>query len=502
MACQLTYDCLNDIFEHLEEDKPTLHSCLLVNRLVCEISVRILWRNIWDPENDFPTRPFRVTSSIFSTLVACLPNESKELLYKNEIFIPTPTPKPPLFNYAAFCKVLSIDEIDTMVNLVLEGELSININSLNDKKCLITNEIIKMFANQVSSLKILIYIYRLNHFSFTYFPGARNLSELYCKSNLPSNFFYQLSQVCNSLQSISIEFGVSVSNELKELISLQNNLKNITLILFEAKFASIIPFLTKNSNTITKLHIFCDNDEYLPLSFISLLQNLQEITFSSYFLDMCYFKDFEKLQYTHFPKLQNLNILSGCLKPEYIIKFLENSGNNLKRLYICESDKALSLSISKFCPNLRSLFIKLKNDEIDMLRIIFISCHHLESFMTWCGIGYLTEKEVLKTVANYSPKNFYELRIYNSTNSEFKSPEDLELYFIGWKNRIQNKILNLIINGQTMKRLIDEEENMKIIKKYENLGIIKLRIEKHSIKEMIEVGIGFRSFSSTKFIAG
>ena len=47
MGCQPT-DCLNDIFEYLEKDKFSLHSCLLVNRLWCEVAVRILWNNPWN----------------------------------------------------------------------------------------------------------------------------------------------------------------------------------------------------------------------------------------------------------------------------------------------------------------------------------------------------------------------------------------------------------------------------------------------------------------------
>ena len=43
---QLPIDCLNEIFEHLENDKVTLYSCLLVNRFWCKTSVRILWRII------------------------------------------------------------------------------------------------------------------------------------------------------------------------------------------------------------------------------------------------------------------------------------------------------------------------------------------------------------------------------------------------------------------------------------------------------------------------
>ena len=52
---------------------------------------------------------------ILSTLISCLPSESKELLHKNGIFISTPTSKPPLFNYASFFKVLSIEKIDEII---------------------------------------------------------------------------------------------------------------------------------------------------------------------------------------------------------------------------------------------------------------------------------------------------------------------------------------------------------------------------------------------------
>ena len=100
---QLPADCLNEIFEYLEEDKVTLRSCLLVNHLWCELSVRILWRSIRN----------------YNTLIACLPNESKEILHNNGIIIPTPTSKPPMFNYAAFCKSLSIDIIQSNVTRLI-----------------------------------------------------------------------------------------------------------------------------------------------------------------------------------------------------------------------------------------------------------------------------------------------------------------------------------------------------------------------------------------------
>src|SRR6266516_4824181 len=121
MACKLTTDCLDEIFEYLEKDRITLHSCLLVNRLWCESSVSILWRDIWSFISFLPYQEqLQARLAILSTLIACLPSESKELLHKNEIFISTPTSKPLLFNYAAFCKVLSVNVISRIIHEVLK----------------------------------------------------------------------------------------------------------------------------------------------------------------------------------------------------------------------------------------------------------------------------------------------------------------------------------------------------------------------------------------------
>src|SRR3954453_9239315 len=101
---KLLADCLNEIFEYLEEDKVTLYSCLLVNRLWCEVSVIILWRSIRN----------------YNTLIACLPNESKEILYQNGIITSvSAASKPPTFNYASFCKELRIHKFKNEIDWLL-----------------------------------------------------------------------------------------------------------------------------------------------------------------------------------------------------------------------------------------------------------------------------------------------------------------------------------------------------------------------------------------------
>ncbi|CAB4479099.1 unnamed protein product [Rhizophagus irregularis] len=170
----LPTECLHEILRHFENNISTLHSCLLVNRLWCRISVRILWRNVWNYKDNIIIREhlLKVSTSILITLISCLPNDSKEILYKNEISILTPTlRRSPLFNYAEFCKVLSIDSLFGMVQKILKNECSV-----------LMDEFIKMFVNQISSLEKLTYNCRYNtKFSFTYFPGARDLSKLCCR---------------------------------------------------------------------------------------------------------------------------------------------------------------------------------------------------------------------------------------------------------------------------------------------------------------------------------
>src|SRR5207237_935219 len=102
---QFNTDCLNEIFEYLEDDKVTLHSCLFVNRLWCEVSVQILWREIRD----------------YSILISCLPKDSKEILHKAGFI--TSNLKHPMFNYASFCKSLSISDLNYEVRNLLGKQL-------------------------------------------------------------------------------------------------------------------------------------------------------------------------------------------------------------------------------------------------------------------------------------------------------------------------------------------------------------------------------------------
>ncbi|RIA97860.1 hypothetical protein C1645_813578 [Glomus cerebriforme] len=464
---QLLSDILNEIFEYLEDDMITLRSCLLVNHLWCEASLKIFWRNVWNYK-----------TSNFRTLIACLPNKSKEILNKNGINISVPTSKPPMFNYAKFCKVLPVHQVSCKLEQILKDQSSKYFISTS----IVTQEIFKLFMSQIGSLKELEF-WKYSNTNFEFYPGSKdclkNLTELRCSSSISSEFFSQLFQICQNIRSLSIGFRTgSISNGLIDLISVQKNLKDLSIYYSkEEDLKNIIPSIMKPDN-LNKLRLYGISHRD-PLSFITKFINLQQLELLyNYSKD---FKDDKKLQYIIFPQLQILKIKHVFLNYELLIKFLENNGKNLKEFYYVGnieaiSNNSLNLSIAKFCPNLRKLSVGFKNSELETLKIIYESCQYLKSIKIWCGGEFLSEKVALESVVNYSHKNIYEIILYHISETLSKLlPEELESFFISWANRVPQKSLSLIIiNKYGTKNSLDTNiENMKIIEKYGKLSVIK-----------------------------
>ncbi|PKY37570.1 hypothetical protein RhiirA4_536547 [Rhizophagus irregularis] len=469
MPRQLPADCLSEIFDYLENDKITLYSCLLVNRLWCEIAVRILWKDVFCSSTPCP----RVVLSLLSPIIACLPNESKDLLYKNGIFFKTSTWKPPLFNYASYCKILSINKIDQMIQNAF-------LQNLNSDKELILQEILKVLMSQISSLKSLDYSKCPMNVKLINFPGAKdclmNLTELSCCS---TDKYSELSPICHNIQSLTVEFGDFISNGLKDLISLQHNLKNVTLIYSYISLLNrtsgmeiITSSLSNFSLTLTRLKII----EYcIPLSFISCFINLQELILSYEYDDGL--NDFDQLQYIKFPRLKVLKFLYMIPKVDMLIKFLEINGKNLDELYTGEYDRSLNLAIAEFCSNLKILFVMFINVGLDTLGIILKSCQYLESINIWCN--YIDKKRFLEVLAKNTPKNFSELKIYYIFDQIH--PDELEEFFINWKIHMPRRSLSLVIIKSICLEV--NVETMKLIEKYVEMKLIKFRIKIYDEKE-------------------
>src|ERR1051325_11654561 len=153
------------------------------------------------------------------------------------------------------------------------------------------------------------------------------------------------------------------------------------------------------------------------------------------------FEDFKELQYVTFSQLQVLKFEYESPRNELLVKFLENSGKNLREFYVNYStDNSLNLAVAKFCPNIRKLFIGYKINDIETLKMVLNSCQYLESIKIQWDNLYLGEKDLFDVVAKYSPKNFHELKL-SYTYSDLL-PEELESFFISWANRTPQKPLS------------------------------------------------------------
>jgi hypothetical protein len=460
---QLSADCLNEIFEYLEEDVATLSSCLLVNRLWCEVSVRILWRRI---------RSFKL-------LFSCTCREIEETLYENGLTSSISTSKPPTFNYISFCKVLSVDFIYEMIDTITEFFEDQGSISKQDFNKALTREIFKLLMNQISSLKSLKVLYPPKIQNFTSLPGARdclkNLTELQCNSNI-SDLFYGLSQICHHIQLLDITYINSTSNGLTDLISAQQNLKDLKLSCsYKGRILlkGIDTSLEKLPNHDTLIKLYLDSDNYMPIPFITKFTNLQEIMLSFDHFN----HDFKELSQAYFPHLRVLKFQYEQPSNELLIKILENNGKNLQELYFELDHNCFYpidlLALVETCPNLKKLYSGLSSNKLETLKMIFNGLQHLESIKIRCEDN-LNEKNLLEVVVKHSPKNFYELKLnYSFGQTELLLPEELEFFFTSWAKRIPQKSLSLIIINDDDEFLFTRDDYMKIINKYMGLGIIK-----------------------------
>jgi hypothetical protein len=109
-----------------------------------------------------------------------------------------------------------------------------------------------------------------------------------------------------------------------------------------------------------------------------------------------------------------------------------------------------------------------------MLKLVFNCCQFLKTINIWCGGEFFSEKEALEAILHYSNKNTYELVLYHLYNTRSKLlPEELESILTIWKNRVPIKPLSLVIVKYDANSLDTNDRNMRIIRKYLDLGVIK-----------------------------
>ncbi|CAG8439653.1 11460_t:CDS:1 [Funneliformis mosseae] len=442
MSSSIPNECLSMILELF--DPKDLRSCILVDRLWFEISVRFLWIKIYNHR----------------TFLACLPIESKRMLRENGITFRPPTSNPLLFNYVKFIKEINEKTILLGYPKILQQQFSAN------QKMLIAQESFKLIMKHASlkTLSVQNGVPFLEpNVPYITFPGAdvclQKLCEFFGDSSIKSEYCSRLADFCKGIQKFNLQLDEDVNEGLDKLISVQRNLKDLE-ILFNKRCTNFGPPLMNLANSLIKLNIngclYCPN-----FSFINSFTKLRELTIS---LSMDH-ENLKPLQDVTLPQLKILSFQYARLPRDYLSKFLENNGRNLDEL---SCDYSLNLDVAKFCPNLKIL--KSIFSKEDDLKAILNNCQELKTLEVHCCELFLDESKILVNLAKFTPRNLSELIITKSSddNNNEKLFSNL-LEDLSWGEE-QHTPISIIIRGD---KLNIKEQNKQIIENYISLGHIK-----------------------------
>ncbi|RGB24945.1 hypothetical protein C1646_724954, partial [Rhizophagus diaphanus] len=110
---KLVDDCLQNIFEYLSNDLTALHSCVLVNRKWCQISIPVFWRDPWEYRR---VGSLKKSFTIINTFILTLPEESQRKLLQIEI-IQHSFLKRPIFEYSKFLQSIDLHELENDIKI-------------------------------------------------------------------------------------------------------------------------------------------------------------------------------------------------------------------------------------------------------------------------------------------------------------------------------------------------------------------------------------------------
>uniref|UniRef100_U9ULJ8 F-box domain-containing protein n=1 Tax=Rhizophagus irregularis (strain DAOM 181602 / DAOM 197198 / MUCL 43194) TaxID=747089 RepID=U9ULJ8_RHIID len=402
---KLSIEGLTYIFNELRTDNKSLYSCLLINKEWCRLVVPILWER-------YPYSNCEESQEKYcNTILSCLPTSSKQLLIDNYISLPSTILSEPLtFNYVGFCKFLSNDIIDKIMNFVFEGQ-ALNVNF--SKNYLLSQEIYKLFIRQCEEASTKCF---------------SQLHDLYIDlSYVTSNNINDMAQICKNLNVLYVDCYSQGIPGLTSLINAQRNLKEI-----------ILKFRTKER-----------------LSICYKLKSYEGI------------EEFKKyLANTIFPDLRSLiiNDDSSCFK-ELAMLIEKTKGNisdvSIKTLDISVENTGMLLkAISNHCPKIEQLTTHLGPNDLIYVRSLLMNCKILVRLsldsLGSCNENYGIGDELLDILTKFSLKTLTHITINGNL---VYSIDAFEKFFESCRGR---KLLYFNING---KRTIIEKYK-DIFKKY------------------------------------
>ncbi|CAB5217449.1 unnamed protein product [Rhizophagus irregularis] len=452
---KLNTDILYLIFEELQYDKDTLYSCLLTNKICCEIIIPILWKNPWYQLNSNNKK-----SLLLNVIISHLSDESKNKLKNQGInFLETTLNQKPLFDYIKFCKHL---------NLYIIFEIIDNVYNIIKHISMIKKEIIILFINK--------------NIEFTHFYTPQtynyqiiNISEvkhlfselqfLNC-SNTDKNIWFLLKDICQSIKELDLIIEKPKINiGIIKLIESQKNLKKVNFDVVVKRSSETCKILEnsliKHANNIQHFRTTKPPVTKILSSFVNL--KILE-------LDNHFYENWNCLEDLSLPLLQNLKASHVPIKA--LTNFINNTNGYLTKIDIDlvshnkNDNKRIIQAIYQNCLNLKYLKLTIRSENIKELETLLIRCQHLNRLIIIIdNADYIFNWiKLFKVLTNSSPIKLFMFKFWVENINRSINLDYLKFFFDNWKERPP-------ISFQLSRRLksvgIDN-----LIKKYKAEGII------------------------------
>jgi hypothetical protein len=472
---QLNKDILFLVCEELQEDSKSLFSCLMINRLWCEVAVPILWRDPWCYAINYYNK-----SSLYSIFTSYLSDDTKECLTKQGIQLPSISHKSLCFDYLSFCRSFSVPVLNTIIPMD-----SFNQSLLQDIYHHIIRKCPELRWLNIESFEGQIFYFLEDT------TRLESIGELRCDTSIDSSHLKELAHVCKFIQRlIIINKCLKVNDGIVDLIKAQKNLKYFE---WKDNFRNDDDFvedpymrnflaLETNADTLNSLIIslqYIERYTYEELTLHDILTKLHKLKTLIITGDVLIIFPDDQLKNMVYRELEIFNMDFISLGEASSI--IENSGGHIKEIPLSyeyydncydnlEEESLIFIpKIYKNCllvEKLSLLFILSKQYFIEFENLLKV-CKKIKSLtLRVTNSNEETREELLNILTRSAPIKLREIRFLNYFQFPLKS---LERFLERWKGR---HAISIYATKPT-KPTYDDNSYTNLINRYKNNGVIK-----------------------------
>ncbi|RIA79727.1 hypothetical protein C1645_840068 [Glomus cerebriforme] len=447
---KLNNDILLIIFQEFQYDLKTLYSCLLINKICCETTIPILWKNPWILKKE-------KEKLLFQVIISHLSDDSRNNLNKS---IKILTYQKPLFDYIKFCRHLNFEKIIKIIDIHIPSE---------KQNLSIKNEIFNLFINENTKFTHLYLPYQFDY-QIHLIPGAKccfsEIEFLSCGTKINVNILDGLAGICKSIKELELLMEEHNGNDNYGIVRLIESQKKLVKISLYGSYADK-SFREALKNSLIKhadsIQYFKTNNQPTT-NILSYFKNLKILKLTNN-----YQSKWNCLKDLSLPLLQILN--ARYVPINALSSLIENTSDQLIEIkigYIIHDEienKRIIQAIYQHCPNLRYLQLFVRNSNIREFEKLLIKCQYLKGLYIIINDISYDWNNLFEILAKSSPPSLFKFK-FNLCYTYYIKLESLKLFFDSWRGR--HPMLLQIYYLKGVEDLMENYKSEGIIKKYDN----------------------------------